>query len=143
MEKNEFRVLKPRSNSTNIIRTLLRRMEWFRSSLPNFVVIIRGQKPYRPCRPNEVTTPEMITKIHDIVLNDPKVKVREIAEVVSTSTKHVVNILHTHLYMKMIFWLFLYLLAWILITVDAININCVLFERYDLPLSDYILFVSN
>ena len=30
-------------------------------------------------RPNEVTTPEMINKIHDIVLNDPEVKLREIA----------------------------------------------------------------
>ena len=42
--------------------------------------------------PNEITTPKMINKIHDIVLNDPKVKVREI---VSISTKRVVNILHT------------------------------------------------
>ena len=36
-----------------------------------------------PGRQNEITTPEMINKIHDIVLNDPKVKVREIAEIVS------------------------------------------------------------
>ena len=42
----------------------------------------------------------MINKIHDIVLNDPKVKVREIAEIVSISTERVVNILHTHLYMR-------------------------------------------
>ena len=26
-----------------------------------------------PGRPNEITTPEMINKIHDIVLNHPKV----------------------------------------------------------------------
>ena len=25
-----------------------------------------------PGRPNEITTPEMINKVHDIVLNDPK-----------------------------------------------------------------------
>ena len=37
-----------------------------------------------PGRPNEITTPEMINKIHDIVLNDPEVKVREI-ESISTS----------------------------------------------------------
>ena len=37
--------LKPRPSSINIIRTLLRRMEWFRSCLPNFVVVIRAQKP--------------------------------------------------------------------------------------------------
>ena len=36
-----------------------------------------------PGRPNEITTPEMVNKIHDIALNDPKVKVREIAENVS------------------------------------------------------------
>ena len=31
-------------------------------------------------RPNEITTPEMINRIHDAVLNDPKVEVCEIAE---------------------------------------------------------------
>ena len=39
----------------------------------------------------------MINKIHDILLNDPKVKVREIAEIVFISTERVVNILHIHL----------------------------------------------
>ena len=39
----------------------------------------------------------MINKIHDIVSNDPKVEVREIAEIVSISTERVFNILHTHL----------------------------------------------
>ena len=50
-----------------------------------------------PGRPNEITTPEIINKIHDIVLNDPKVKMRKIAEFVSISTERVVNILDTHL----------------------------------------------
>ena len=50
-----------------------------------------------PGRPNEITTPEMINKIHDIVLNDPKVKVREI---VSILTERVGNILQTHLCMR-------------------------------------------
>ena len=36
-----------------------------------------------PGRPHEITTPEMINKIHDIVLNVPKVKVHEIDEIVS------------------------------------------------------------
>ena len=53
-----------------------------------------------PGRPNEITTPEMINKIHDIVLNYLKVKVREIAEIVSISTKRVVNIFVTHVCMK-------------------------------------------
>ena len=42
-----------------------------------------------PGRPNDITTPEMINKIHDIVLKDPKVKVREIAEIASISTERV------------------------------------------------------
>ena len=53
-----------------------------------------------PGRPNQITTPEMITKIHDIVLNDPKVNVHEIAEILSTPTEGVVNILHTYLCMR-------------------------------------------
>ena len=55
-----------------------------------------------PGRPNEITTLEMINKIHDIVLNDPKVKVREIHEIVFISTDRAVNILHTHLCMRKI-----------------------------------------
>ena len=51
-------------------------------------------------RSNEITTPEMINKIHDIVLNESKVKVRKIAEVVSISTGRVVNILHTYLCLR-------------------------------------------
>ena len=50
-----------------------------------------------PGCPNKTTTAEMINKIHDIVLNDPKVKVCEIAEIVSISTERMINILHTHL----------------------------------------------
>ena len=53
-----------------------------------------------PGRLNEITKSEMINKIHDIILNDPKVKVREIVEIVSISIERVVNILHTHLCMR-------------------------------------------
>ena len=41
--------------------------------------------------------------VFDIVLNDPKVKVREIVDIVSISAEHVVNILHTHLCMRKLF----------------------------------------
>ena len=47
-----------------------------------------------------MTAREIINNIHDIVLNDPKVKVREIAKIVSISTERVFNTLHTHLCMK-------------------------------------------
>ena len=53
-----------------------------------------------PGPPNEITTQEMTNNIHDIVWNDPKVKVPEIAEIVSIPTERVVNILHTHLCMR-------------------------------------------
>ena len=36
----------------------------------------------RPGRPKEVTSQEIIDKIHDIVLNDRRLKVREISETV-------------------------------------------------------------
>ena len=42
----------------------------------------------------------MINKIYDIVLNDLKIKVREIAKIVSISTERVVNILYTYLRMR-------------------------------------------
>lgn len=54
----------------------------------------------RSGRPKEVTTPEMIDKIHDIVLADRRVKVREIVEIVNISYERVHNILHEHLDMK-------------------------------------------
>ena len=59
MEKSEFRVLikhyllhgkpyqKPRPSLINIIRTLFHRVEWFRNDLPNFVVVVRAQRPYQ------------------------------------------------------------------------------------------------
>ena len=52
-----------------------------------------------PDRPNEINTSGMINKIHDIILNDPKVKVREI---VSISSERVASILHMHLCMRKI-----------------------------------------
>ena len=49
-----------------------------------------------PGRPNVITATEIINKIHDIILNDPKVKAREIAEIIFISTERVVNISHAH-----------------------------------------------
>ena len=51
----------------------------------------------RSGRPVEVTTPEIIDKIHDMVMDDRRVKVREIASAVGISTERVHNILHQHL----------------------------------------------
>jgi len=54
----------------------------------------------RPGRPLEVTTPEMIEKIHRIVMEDRRMKVRDIAEIVGISVDRVHNILHKELEMK-------------------------------------------
>lgn len=50
--------------------------------------------------PITVTTPENIEKVHDMVLDDPRVKVREIAEAVGISTGSVISILHEKLDMR-------------------------------------------
>jgi len=47
----------------------------------------------RPDRPIEVTTEDMVNKIHDIVLADRRVKIREIANIVKISTERIQNVL--------------------------------------------------
>ena len=54
----------------------------------------------RSGRPKEVTTEEMVNKVHDIVIDDPKIKLREIVEMTNISYERVQNILHQHLDMK-------------------------------------------
>ena len=54
----------------------------------------------RPGRPKEVSSQEMINKIHDIVLNDRRLKVREISETVNMSVGRVWYILHECFGMK-------------------------------------------
>ena len=50
----------------------------------------------------EVTFPEMIDKIHDIVLSDQPIKVREIVEATGISQGTVFSILHEKLGVKKI-----------------------------------------
>ncbi|XP_033221847.1 histone-lysine N-methyltransferase SETMAR-like, partial [Belonocnema kinseyi] len=54
----------------------------------------------RSGRPKEVTTPENVEKIHDMMLNDPKVKLREVANAVCILLERVGNIVHSVLGMK-------------------------------------------
>ncbi|XP_026828418.1 histone-lysine N-methyltransferase SETMAR-like [Ooceraea biroi] len=74
-------------------------------------------------RPVEATTPEIIDKIHDMVMGDRRVKIREIASAMGISSERVHNILHQHLGMKKLF------ARWVprLLTVDQKR-NC-LFQR--------------
>lgn len=51
-------------------------------------------------RPKSVTTEEMIERIHNAVLNDRRIKVRELVDIVHISDERVRNILHEHLHMK-------------------------------------------
>ena len=69
----------------------------------------------------------MINKVHDIVLNDPKVKVRKIADIVSISTERVVNTLHIYLCMRKLCarwvpWLLRIEQKWIRVTTSEQNL---------------------
>jgi len=50
--------------------------------------------------PIEVTTKNIVNKIHDIVLVDRQVKIKEIANIVKISTERIQNVLHETLGMK-------------------------------------------
>jgi len=54
----------------------------------------------RKGRPKSATTPEIIEQVHDTVLDDRQMKVREIAETIGISKEHVGYILHEELDMK-------------------------------------------
>ena len=54
----------------------------------------------REGRPKSATTPEIIKQVHDMVLDDRRMKVREIAETIGISKERVGYILHEELDMK-------------------------------------------
>jgi transposase len=56
----------------------------------------------RSGRPKTAVVPKIIDKVHDMVLADRRVKVRELAEAVGISTERVHFILHHELHMKKI-----------------------------------------
>ena len=64
--------------------------------------------------PNEVVTPETIKKAHQIVFENRKLKLREIADILKISYGSVYAILHEHLSMRKLLW------KWVprLLTVD-------------------------
>ena len=110
MEKYEFRVLIKHYflRKKTLSETKAKLDKYYSNSAPSYRMVQKWFTEFlchrtstetipNPDRPNEITKPEIINKIHVIILNDPKVKVREISEIVSISTERVVNILHTHL----------------------------------------------
>ncbi|GFV72568.1 histone-lysine N-methyltransferase SETMAR [Trichonephila clavipes] len=64
----------------------------------------RGRKSLvddeRSRRPSTATTFENIVKVHQMVLDDHRIKVREIAEVMNVSKEHVCHILNLHLELR-------------------------------------------
>ncbi|GBP84565.1 Histone-lysine N-methyltransferase SETMAR [Eumeta japonica] len=54
----------------------------------------------RSGRPKEVITPEIVDKIHKMIMDDRRMKVRELAHAVGISTEQVHHILHEYLDMR-------------------------------------------
>ena len=116
MEKSEFRVLIKlyflRGKTLSEAHSKLD--EYYLDSAPSYGMVQKWFTEFccgrtstetipSPGRLNEITTPEMINQIHDIVLNVPKVKVREIAEIVFNLTERVVIILHRNLCLRKLY----------------------------------------
>ena len=113
MEKSEFRVLIKHYflRGKTLSETKAQLDKYYSDSAPSYGMVQKWFTKFRcgrtstetipsPGRPNKITAPEMINIIHNIVLNDPKVKLREIAKILSISTERVDNILHTHLWIR-------------------------------------------
>ncbi|GFV45776.1 histone-lysine N-methyltransferase SETMAR [Trichonephila clavipes] len=83
----------------------------YEDSAPSFTTVKfgaaefkRGRKSFgdyeRLGRPNTATTDETIARVHQMGLDDRRIKVREIAEVINMSKERVCRILNQHLGMK-------------------------------------------
>ena len=89
MEKSDFRVLIKRYFLLGKILSEAKAKfdKYYSDSVPSYKMVQKWFTEFRcGCtsteiipslgRPNEITTPEIMNKIHDIVLNEQKVKVR-------------------------------------------------------------------
>ena len=94
-EENQSKKLK--KSSQNIIKSLLHRMAWFTAFRCGRISTSDAE---RPGLPKAVTSQEMIDKIHDIVVNDRRLKKREISETAIISVGRVWHILHECLGMR-------------------------------------------
>ena len=113
MEKSEFRVLIQHYflQGKSIKETEEKLAMYYKESAPSHGMVhkwftefrcgrISTNDDKRPGRPKEVTSQETIDKIHDIVLKDHRLKVREISETVKISVGRVWYILHECLGMR-------------------------------------------
>ena len=116
MEKSEFRVLIKhyflRGKSMKVTEEKL--AKYYKESAPSHGMFhkwltkfrcgsIRTSDADRSGHPKEVTSQELIDKIHDIVPNDRRLKVREISETVNISVGRVWHILNECLGMRKLF----------------------------------------
>ena len=80
MGKNEFRaVIKHSCTSAPVFVIVYNRVNEYKRGRTS------TKHEHRSERPVEVTTPEMIDKMHDMVLSDTQIKVREIVEATGIS----------------------------------------------------------
>jgi len=89
----------------------LKYIKVYGDSFPSFSTIKRWAAKFKRCctsleddpcegRPKSAATPEIIEQVHDMVLDDRRMKVREIAETIGISKEHVGYILHEELDVK-------------------------------------------
>ncbi|GBP54687.1 Histone-lysine N-methyltransferase SETMAR [Eumeta japonica] len=110
MEKSEFRVLIKHYflRKKTITETKKKLDKYYGDSVPSISMVKKWFTEFR-CgrtstsdaersgRPKEVITPEIVDKIHEMILDDRRMKVRELAHAVGISTERVHHILHEYL----------------------------------------------
>lgn len=113
MEKSEFRVLIKHYflRKKTITETKEKLDKYYGDSAPSISMVKKWFTEFR-CgrtstsdaersgRPKEVITPEIVDKIHEMILDDRRMKVRELAHAVGISTERVHHILHEYLDMR-------------------------------------------
>jgi histone-lysine N-methyltransferase SETMAR len=113
MDKNKYRaVIKffvKEGSAPNEIHSKF--IKVYGDSYPSFSTIKKWAAEFKrgrtsleddPCEgcPKSATAPEIIEHVHDMVLDDRRIKVREIAEPIGISKEHVRYIVHEQLHMK-------------------------------------------
>ncbi|GBP18735.1 Putative uncharacterized protein FLJ37770 [Eumeta japonica] len=114
MEKSEFRVLiKHYFLRKKIITETKEKLDkYYGDSVPSISMVKKWFTEFRCGRtstsdaersssgPKEVITPEIVDKIHERILDDRRMKVRELAHAVGISNERVHHILHEYLDMR-------------------------------------------
>ena len=113
MEKSEYRVLIKHYflRKKTVTETKERLDKYYGNSAPSISMLKKWFTEFR-CgrtstsdakrsgRPKEVITPDIVDKIHGMILDDRRMKVCEVAEAVGISTERVHHILHEYLDMR-------------------------------------------